>query len=88
MFRRLGDKIVVAHAKDVAAAAEGTDLPAAGRGVLDYPHYLGLLAGLDRPIHLIVEHVVLDDVPRARDSRAGVRRVDVPRARSRDHVQS
>ena len=67
MFRRLGDKIVVAHAKDVAAAAEGTDLPAAGRGVLDYPHYLGLLAGLDRPIHLFLEHVVLDDVPRARE---------------------
>jgi sugar phosphate isomerase/epimerase len=67
MFRRLGDKIVVAHAKDVAASAEGTDLPAAGRGVLDYPHYLGLLAALDRPMHLILEHLVLDDVRRARD---------------------
>ena len=67
VFQRLGDKIVVAHAKDVAPAAEGTDLPAAGRGVLDYPHYLRLLAGLDRPMPLIVEHVVLDDVGRARD---------------------
>ncbi len=67
MFARLGDKIVVAHAKDVKASAEGTDLPAAGRGVLDYPHYLRLLAGLDRPIDLILEHLTLDDVPRAHD---------------------
>jgi sugar phosphate isomerase/epimerase len=67
VFRRVGDYIVVAHAKDVVASADGMDLPAAGRGVLDYPHYLGLLAGLDRPIHLLLEHLVLDDVPRARD---------------------
>ncbi len=68
MFRRLGDQIVVAHAKDVAPAeTDDTDLPAAGRGVLDYPHYLRLLAGLGRPIDLLVEHVTLDDVPRARD---------------------
>ncbi len=67
MFRRLGNWIVVAHAKDVKAAAEGTDLPAAGRGVLDYPLYLRLLAQLGRPIDLIVEHLTLDDVARARD---------------------
>jgi sugar phosphate isomerase/epimerase len=69
VFRRLGDKIVVAHAKDVAPSAQrdDTDLPAAGRGVLDYPLYLGLLARLDRPIYLLVEHVELSDVPRARD---------------------
>jgi len=67
MFKRLGDKIVVAHAKDVKASAEGTDLPAAGQGILPYPHYLRLLAGLDRPIDLILEHLTLDDVIRARD---------------------
>ncbi|MHB0959717.1 MAG: sugar phosphate isomerase/epimerase family protein [Pirellulaceae bacterium] len=67
LFQRLGEKIVVAHAKDVAPAAEGTDLPAAGRGVLDYPHYLRLLAGLDRSMPLILEHLVLEDVNRARD---------------------
>lgn len=67
MFRRLGKKIVLAHAKDVKASADGTDLPAAGRGVLDYPLYLRLLAGLNREINLIVEHLTLDDVPRARD---------------------
>lgn len=67
MIRRLGRYIVVAHAKDVKAAAEGTALPASGRGVLDYPHYLRLLAQLGRPVDLIVEHLTLDDVPRARD---------------------
>ena len=34
MFKRVGREIVVAHAKDVKAAADGTDLPAAGLGVL------------------------------------------------------
>jgi sugar phosphate isomerase/epimerase len=67
MFRRLGKKIVLAHAKDVKASADGTDLPAAGLGVLNYPLYLRLLAGLNREIDLIVEHLTLDDVPRARD---------------------
>ncbi|MCY2995195.1 MAG: sugar phosphate isomerase/epimerase [Planctomycetota bacterium] len=59
MFQRLGDRIVIAHAKDVKAAA--------GQGVLDYPLYLRLLAQLDRPIDLIVEHLTLPDVARARD---------------------
>jgi sugar phosphate isomerase/epimerase len=67
MFRRLGPQIVVAHAKDVKASADATDLPAAGRGVLDYPLYLRLLAQLGREMHLVVEHVELKDVPRARD---------------------
>jgi sugar phosphate isomerase/epimerase len=67
MFRRLGKQIVLAHAKDVKAAADGTDLPAAGRGVLDYPLFLRLLAGLNRELFLIIEHLTLDDAPRARD---------------------
>ena len=67
MFRRLGPRIVVAHAKDVKASADGTDLPAAGLGVLDYPLYLRLLAQLDREMYLVIEHVGLKDVPRARD---------------------
>jgi sugar phosphate isomerase/epimerase len=66
MFRRLGPQIALAHAKDVKASAEGTDLPASGLGVLDYPLYLRLLARLDREMYLAVEHVALDDVPRAR----------------------
>ena len=67
MFRRLGDHIVVAHAKDVKPAPEGTELPASGKGVLDYPLFLRLLAQLDRPLDLILEHLTIDDVPRARD---------------------
>jgi len=67
MFQQLGDQIVVAHAKDVKAADDGTDLPAAGQGVLDYPQYLRLLAQLNRPLDLIVEHLTLPDVARARD---------------------
>ena len=46
---------------------DGTDLPASGMGVLDYPLYLRLLARLDREIPLIIEHLSLADVPRARD---------------------
>ncbi len=67
MFRRLGKQIVLAHAKDVKAGAEGTDLPASGKGVLDYPLFLRLLAGLNREVYAIIEHLTLDDVPRARD---------------------
>jgi sugar phosphate isomerase/epimerase len=67
IFKRVGKQTVLAHAKDVAASAEGTDLPAAGKGVLDYPLYLRLLAGLDREMYLAVEHLDLKDVPRARD---------------------
>ena len=67
MLRRLGKQIVLAHAKDVKASADGTDLPASGQGVLDYPLYLRLLAGLNRELYLVIEHLTLEDVPRARD---------------------
>ena len=67
MFRLLGKKIVLAHAKDVKASADGTDLPASGKGVLDYPLYLHLLASLNRELCLVIEHLTLEDVPRARD---------------------
>jgi sugar phosphate isomerase/epimerase len=67
IFRRLGARIVLAHAKDVKASADGTDLPASGLGVLDYPLYLRLLAKLDREMFLALEHLGLEDVPRARD---------------------
>ena len=67
MFQRLGDQIVIAHAKDVKASAEGEDLPAAGLGVLDYQVFLRLLAELDRPLPLVVEHLKRPDVIRARD---------------------
>jgi len=42
-FDLLGDHIVLAHAKDIAKDSEA-EFVAAGQGILDYGHYLGLLA--------------------------------------------
>jgi sugar phosphate isomerase/epimerase len=67
IFRLVGEKTVLAHAKDIKSAPQGPDLPAAGMGVLNYPLYLKLLAGLNRPLYLTLEHLGMEDVPRARD---------------------
>jgi len=69
IFQRVGRQTVLAHAKDVKAAAnaDDTELPYAGKGVLDYPLYLRLLAQLDREMYLAIEHLTLPDVPAARD---------------------
>ncbi len=69
IFQRVGKQTVLAHAKDVkgAANADDTELPASGKGVLDYPLYLRLLAQLDREIYLAVEHLTLSEVSAARD---------------------
>ncbi len=69
MFARLGARIAIAHAKDVKGVADDSDeteLPAAGQGVLDYPLYLSLLAGLNRPIDMVLEHLKLEELPAAR----------------------
>jgi sugar phosphate isomerase/epimerase len=66
MFKSLGDRIAIAHAKDVKASPDGTALPAAGLGALDYPLFLRLLAGLDRPMDLMLEHLQAPDVDRAK----------------------
>jgi sugar phosphate isomerase/epimerase len=66
IFRSVGKKTVLAHAKDLKGSLNGPDLPAAGLGVLDYPLYLELLAGLDKPLYLALEHLGPEDVPRAR----------------------
>jgi sugar phosphate isomerase/epimerase len=67
MFKRVGKQTAIAHAKDVKAKGKEQELPAAGRGVLNYPLFLRLLTRLDRPMPLVLEHLSLDDVPRARD---------------------
>lgn len=67
MFKRIGKDTVLAHAKDVKTSEKGPDLPAAGKGELDYPLYLRLLAELDKEIYLAIEHLSIDDVARARD---------------------
>jgi sugar phosphate isomerase/epimerase len=58
-FELLGDELVLAHAKDVLD--DGTVVPA-GRGGLDYPHYVSLLrqAGFDGP--LVLHGLEPDDV--------------------------
>ncbi len=66
MFQRLGPKIAIAHAKDVKDSPKGPEHPAPGKGVLDYPLYFQLLAELDRPLDLVIEHLPLDDVARSR----------------------
>ena len=72
MFRRLGPQVVLAHAKDVRVTNGKQEHPAAGQGVLDYMTYLSLLAQLDRPMDLVLEHLTLDEVPKARDYVRGV----------------
>jgi sugar phosphate isomerase/epimerase len=67
IFKRVGKHTVLAHAKDVKPSATGTDLPAAGQGVLDYPLYLRLLAGLNRDLYLALEHLTLEEVKASRD---------------------
>ncbi len=67
IFKRVGKHTILAHAKDVKPAEKGSETPAPGKGVLDYPYYLKLLAGLGKDLPLLIEHLTLDDVPRARD---------------------
>jgi sugar phosphate isomerase/epimerase len=67
MFTRFGGRTVIAHAKDVKANGDAQELPAAGLGVLDYPTYLRDLIGLGKDLFLVIEHLKIDDVKRARD---------------------
>lgn len=62
MFRRLGPRIVMAHAKDVRKVGDKLEYPPAGQGMIDYLSYLSLLAQLDRPIDLVLEYLKPDDV--------------------------
>ena len=67
IFKRVGSETVIAHAKDVKASEHGGEFPGAGLGVLDYPLYLSLLAGLNKELYLVIEHVKMPDAARARD---------------------
>jgi sugar phosphate isomerase/epimerase len=62
-FDLLGEEIIMGHAKDVCAVSGAIRHVAAGTGVLDYSHYLELLAPLDVP--LIVHGLAESQVPRA-----------------------
>lgn len=67
LFRRVGGQTVLAHAKDVKRAENGPELPAPGLGEMNYPLYMKLLKSLGRPMNLVIEHLDLADVSRARD---------------------
>ena len=65
MFKRLGDRIVIVHAKDVQIDGDDQKLPAAGKGMLDYPLHAGISAELNRPIYIVIEHLDMSRVPGA-----------------------
>ena len=62
-FDLLGPDIVLAHAKDVQVVAGEVRHVAAGTGLLDYTHYLGLLRHVPAP--LIVHGLAEAEVGRA-----------------------
>ncbi len=63
-FDLLGPDVVLAHAKDLSHdGAAGHE--AAGTGLLDYDHYLRLLAGLGRDVPLILHSLTEDQVDTA-----------------------
>lgn len=56
-FRRLGGRILLAHAKDFRIEDGRMIQPAAGTGLLNYPHYLRLLTAAKPHVHLFLEHL-------------------------------
>jgi sugar phosphate isomerase/epimerase len=63
-FDLLGPDVVLAHAKDLSHdGAAGHE--AAGTGLLDYDHYLRLLAGLGRDVPLILHSLTEEQVDTA-----------------------
>ena len=92
IFDRLSPYMVIAHAKDIKAAADtgekhadidadashsfrgsgAVELPAAGLGVLNYDLYAELLAKEHPNIPLIIEHLDMEDIPRAKGFVNGV----------------
>jgi sugar phosphate isomerase/epimerase len=60
-FDELGPYIIMGHAKDVREVDGAIHHVAAGTGLLDYPHYLGLLRQVDAP--LIVHGLTEAEVP-------------------------
>lgn len=59
IFSRLGNRIHLAHFKDLKLDATGknVDLPGPGLGVMDYQEYARQLRQLGRPMYCILEHV-------------------------------
>lgn len=67
-FAAEGPYVRLAHAKDVTPPAPGSGkpgLPGPGQGLIDYPLYLELLAGIGYDGPLVIEHLTEDEVPDA-----------------------
>lgn len=59
LFRELGDRIHLAHFKDIKLNASGqsVDLPGPGGGEMKYPVFISEIRKLNRPLPCIVEHI-------------------------------
>jgi sugar phosphate isomerase/epimerase len=62
VFDLLGDRIVLAHGKDISADGEFTP---AGRGVVPWKLFLGLLRQVNYRGSLILHSLTVDDIPHA-----------------------
>ncbi len=67
IFDLLGDRIALAHAKDVRVEGDRCTTPRAGTGVLDYPLFIELLRRFGYQGPLILEHLREEEVPASRD---------------------
>jgi sugar phosphate isomerase/epimerase len=65
-FALLGQDIALAHAKDLDHDGEAGHL-AAGKGLLDYQHYLSLLNRLDLNVTLILHGLTESELPESLD---------------------
>jgi sugar phosphate isomerase/epimerase len=61
-FALLGEDIALAHAKDIDHDGEAGHLPA-GKGMLDYAHYLSLLDKLELDVTLILHGLTEAELP-------------------------
>ena len=73
LFRELGDRIHLAHLKDMKLSASGqaVDLPGPGGGEMNYPLLLSEIRKLKRPLPCILEHIPAEE-PVMRKTKAWV----------------
>ena len=59
LFRHLGERIHLAHFKDLKLnpAGQGVDLPGPGDGEMNYPLLISEIRKLNRPLPCIIEHI-------------------------------
>jgi sugar phosphate isomerase/epimerase len=62
LFRELGDRIHLAHFKDLklGSGGESVDLPGPGGGEMNYPLLVAEIRKLKRPLPCIIEHIPAD----------------------------